>query len=254
MKIAIIGAGNIATYYGTCFKQHGHEILQIVAHNETSAVALAQRLACETYATDIQYLTKEAEVYLFAVTDDALLDYAKNITLSDKLVLFAAGAHPCSTFLSMSEDVGCIWCVYSIQKDQLPRHRSIPLVVSGTTKNAKYKAAKLADSISDLVYELSDDQKSVVHLGAVLCNNFTNHLYDITNRVLNKHEISFDILKPIIENTAEKIQHTAPNLLQSGPAIREDNSTMRKHIDLLNDMAQWQNVYQALSESILASK
>ncbi|MEZ5047932.1 MAG: DUF2520 domain-containing protein [Chitinophagaceae bacterium] len=249
MKIVMIGTGNIGTYYSTCFKQHGHEIIQVVSNTESHAKALSNTLGCN-YTTKIEELHQGADVYFFAIQDDALLKLSKQLKLEDKLVMYAAGALSNENFLSMSKEVACIWCVYSIQKNNLPRHRRIPLVVTGTSKNACYKAHKLAESISDLVYEMDEDKKAIVHLGAVFSNNFVNHLYHISENLLTENDISFDILKPIIQNTAEKIMLHASKELQTGPAIRNDQSTMQKHVALLNPTPQTQHIYEVISKSI----
>ena len=97
----------------------------------------------------------------------------------------------------------------------------------------------------------ADDQKRLrIHLAAVIVNNFTNHLYALAEQFCLKEEIAFDLLRPLIEETAFGISRMAPNEAQTGPAIRHDNTTIEQHLKLLESHPGLRNFYLAFTESI----
>ena len=53
---------------------------------------------------------------------------------------------------------------------------------------------KVANSISDSVYEINSDQRKALHVAAVFVNNFTNQLYKIGNDICKENNILFEIV------------------------------------------------------------
>ena len=78
-------------------------------------------------------------------------------------------------------------------------------------------------------------------------------LYRLSEEVCQKEGIPFDILQPLILETAQKIKHTSPYLAQTGPAIRGDFETIKKHLMLLKDDEEKKEIYQLLTASIKTS-
>ena len=108
---------------------------------------------------------------------------------------------------------------------------------------------KIAQSISKVVYPIDTKQRKALHVSAVFVNNFVNHLYQIGNEICIENKVPFDILKPLIQETAEKIQTLTPLEAQTGPAKRKDMHTIASHIDFLQDENQ-KAIYTLLTQSI----
>ena len=98
------------------------------------------------------------------------------------------------------------------------------------------------------IYSISSKQRKTLHVAAVFVNNFSNHMYKIGSDICAKNKVPFDILKPLILETALKIKELSPEKAQTGPAVREDNKTIKNHIKLL-DTSQ-QQIYKILTKSI----
>jgi predicted short-subunit dehydrogenase-like oxidoreductase (DUF2520 family) len=109
----------------------------------------------------------------------------------------------------------------------------------------------LAEKISDLVYPVEDQDRAILHLGAVFANNFTNHMLVLAEKICNEHQVSFEILKPIILETVKKAMEVGPANSQTGPAIRGDLHTIEKHLQLLEGNTQLQELYRKITESII---
>ena len=98
-------------------------------------------------------------------------------------------------------------------------------------------------------YEINSEQRKALHVSAVFVNNFVNHLYQMGNKICTENNVPFEILKPLIQETANKIMTLSPNEAQTGPAIRNDKQTIASHLDFLLDENQ-KNIYQILTQSI----
>ena len=118
-------------------------------------------------------------------------------------------------------------------------------------KDTKFNAflMKLAKEFSGNAIELSEDKRQYLHVAAVFANNFTNHIIDLAAHYCDEHQIEFDWLKPLINQTMEKIQTNNPHDILTGPAVRNDQSTIQKHLQLLKP--DQKNIYQTLSNSII---
>ena len=108
---------------------------------------------------------------------------------------------------------------------------------------------KFAKEFSGNAIELSEDKRQYLHVAAVFANNFTNHIIDLAAHYCEEHQIEFDWLKPLINQTMEKIQSNHPHDILTGPAVRNDQSTIQKHLELLKP--DQKNIYQALTKSII---
>lgn len=250
MKIVIVGTGNIATFFAQKLIEAQHEIVQVISATLEHAKDFANVYKCD-FTDDIRQIYKDADAYIFAVKDDVLIQFSHEIILQNKLVIHTAGSVSLAQIKNISDRVACIWCVYSINKNNLPIEKNIPLVVNSIRYEDLNIVKSFAETISENIYELDDVQKSNVHLAAVFANNFVNHLYTISYSILDKKNISFDILKPIIQDTAQKILKHNPAEIQTGPAIRGDEKTMKKHLGMLKEDKILTEIYLLISESII---
>jgi predicted short-subunit dehydrogenase-like oxidoreductase (DUF2520 family) len=126
---------------------------------------------------------------------------------------------------------------------------NVPLVLNAGSAEVLSITRQLAFAISPQHYVLTDEQKSALHLAAVFANNFTNHLYAISEQITGANGVPFDTLLPLILDTAQKVQHSLPRQNQTGPAIRHDQKTIDKHLAMLND-TDLQQIYRLISGSI----
>ena len=94
------------------------------------------------------------------------------------------------------------------------------------------------------------EQRRNIHLAAVFTCNFANHMYALGERLLQKNGLPFDILLPLIDETARKVHGLSPRSAQTGPAVRCDTGVIEKHLDMLADEPEMQRLYRLLSDDI----
>jgi hypothetical protein len=80
-------------------------------------------------------------------------------------------------------------------------------------------------------------------------NNFVNHLYEIGSEILKDEDLPFEMLKPLIAETASKIELLSPKNAQTGPARRNDKKTIEKHLHLLEG-SPYKKIYELFTEQL----
>ena len=253
MEIVIIGSGNVAAVLGRKFKTAGHQILQIVSRNAPAASKLAYEWDTES-TNYISIINRNADFYLIAVSDDAIDDVITDLKLPGKIVVHTAASVSKEILKNVTDHYGVFYPLQSLNKE-ISNIPEAPVFFDGSDDFTKKKLEALALSISPGHTAHADDNARLkLHVAAVIVNNFTNHLYALTEDYCKKEGINFKELLPLIEETVSRIKNISPSVAQTGPALRQDDETIQKHLSLLNAHPQLKKVYAFLSESIKSSK
>jgi len=252
MDIVILGSGNVAAVLGRKFKAAGHKILQVISRNASAASKLAYEW--DTESANYPSIAKpNADVYIIAVSDDAIDDVINNIKLPKKVVAHTAASVSKDVLKNVTDHYGVFYPLQSLRKeDETPPQA--PIFFDGSDEFTKKKLESLANSISPQhVAQAGDDTRLKLHVAAVFVNNFTNHLYSLAEDYCKKEGIDFKEMTPLIEETALRIKEIPPSESQTGPAARNDQETIQKHLALLESHPQMRKVYQFLTASIQRS-
>jgi predicted short-subunit dehydrogenase-like oxidoreductase (DUF2520 family) len=248
-KITLIGAGNLATQLGLALYKEGYFISQVYSKTSHSASTLAKKLNSEP-VTDLKKLKEDSSIYIIAVKDDAIVDLTKKIKLKDQIVVHTSGSISINVLKGISKNYGVFYPLQTFSKDKSISFRDVPLCIEGhnsyTTKTLEY----FAKSISSKVQKINSEQRKTIHLAAVFASNFSNHMYAIAYEILEKNKLSLDLLKPLIEETVQKIKKNPPSKMQTGPAIRGDKKIMEEHLKMLKNDKKLKEIYKVMSLSI----
>lgn len=249
MKVVIIGSGNVATVLGKIIHKAGHDIVQVLSRNEYNAKMLAGFFGCE-YGNYISGPYREADIYLFAIADNALHHLDQQLQLENRLVVHTGGSVSRDVLNSVSEKYGVIYPLQSLHKasDDIPE---MPLLIDGNSADVLAYLETFARTLSSQVFIANDEDRLRFHIAAVFVNNFTNHLYAMAYDFCSQANIDFSKLLPLIEETTKKIKKYPPKEVQTGPAIRQDLYTLGKHLKTLSGDPDLKYIYLKLSESIL---
>lgn len=248
MQVTIIGSGNVATVLGRLLLQQGHVIAQVYSRKSAHGTELAKQLGAEPIS-ELTMLNTHSDLYLLAVTDDAVAGVAAELLLEDKLVIHTAGSVSKEVLNKTSTNYGVLWPMKMIRKS-MTTLQPVTIVIDGSSELVERQIELLAKSFSPLVTRADDAVRIKMHMLAAITSNFTNHLYHLSADYCAAENIDFGFFYPLIEETAERIQTDHPKALQAGPAMRKDTLTLQKHLQLLGNYPQLQKIYQSLSESI----
>ncbi|MDP4149286.1 MAG: DUF2520 domain-containing protein [Bacteroidota bacterium] len=248
MRVVIIGSGNVASVLGRRILLAGHPIVQLVGRHPGRTALLAGQLGCP-YGLGWAAITPDAEFYLVALSDSALFAFAADVTLPGKLVAHTAGAVPCNVLLSCSRHSGVLYPLQSLRKgtDPIPE---IPILIDANDPGDLERIVSFAGTLSDTVRMADDPTRLKLHLAGVLVNNFTNHLYTQAAAFCEAEGIDFDLLLPLIRETAGRLSYMHPAEAQTGPAARRDQRTIDTHLKLLNNYKNIRELYKLFTIQI----
>ncbi len=245
VKVSIIGSGNVAQHLISAFSAaSGIALVQAFSRNKENLVHLLDPIQI----TDDLNALGDADLYIIAVSDDAIVEVSRQLPFKGKLVAHTSG--------SLSIDVldgqnrkAVFYPLQTFSQSKPVNFREIPICLE--SKNADdYRMLEIvAHTLSDAVFAIDSVQRKAMHVSAVFVNNFVNHLYKIGCDICNEHQIPFQILKPLIRETAQKVMLLDPEAAQTGPAKRRDQKTIAAHLELLSNANQ-KNIYQILTQSI----
>lgn len=251
-NVIIIGCGNVGYHLGKRFQEVGVEVLQVFSRKAEKARRLA-RLIDATYTTKLKNIRPNADLYILAVSDSAVegvqAELAQHIPLK-KLVVHTSGSCPQTAFTAFPNH-GVFYPLQTFSVARAANFDIIPLCVDATQATQIEALEALARRIAPNVYRITDEQRAKLHVAAVFINNFSNHLAAIAHQLTEREGLSFDLLRPLMLETALKIQEHAPKDVQTGPAVRKDESTIQRHLDYLEFDPELQKIYTLLTKNIM---
>jgi len=250
-RIAIIGTGNVAHVLGRVLKRSGNRLTMVVGRTGEKAERLAFELGCK-WSERMSDIPEETEVILIAVTDDAIADVASELYRPGTVVAHTSGSMPMEVLGDCSDRLGVFYPLQTLHRDVKVDFRQVPLCIEGNSNWNEGLLMEIARSISDNVQLINSEQRRMVHLAAVFACNFSNHCYAMADEILMRHGVSLDILRPLIRQTAENVQHGRPVDVQTGPAKRKDLSVMAEHHSLLERLdPDLTVIYKLMSKRIM---
>lgn len=240
MKIVFLGSGNVATHLSQALNHSmSDEVVQVYSPTAENAKSLAELLSCG-YCTDINDVDVNADIYICSVKDSAQRQVwltlkkhfnESDVNLADKIVVHTAGALAMDGedgLSSVFPNCGVVYPVQSFSKQRAVDLSHTPFLIEATIPSTLEKLRRLVATVSDRCYDATTRQRNALHPAAVFASNFANHMYAIAHRLMEKNGLPFDILIPLIQETAQKVTEVTPVAAQTGPAVRGDEGVMSK--------------------------
>ncbi|MCF6132197.1 Rossmann-like and DUF2520 domain-containing protein [Flavobacterium wongokense] len=246
IRLSIIGSGNVAQHLIQAFsKSTETELVQVFARNPESVSHL---VSLDRIVSDLNEL-KPVDINIIAVTDNAIASVSEQIPFENHLVVHTSGSLAMEALDSKNRK-GVFYPVQTFSKSKEVDFESIPICLEAANDADFQKLVNLAKAVSHSINNVSSEQRKALHIAAVFVSNFTNHMYQIGDEICDKNGLSFDILKPLIQETANKILTLSPTEAQTGPAKRKDTQTINAHLNFLTDDHQ-KEIYKMLTKSII---
>ena len=248
-SIVFIGAGNLATNLAKTLYYKGFRIVQIYSRTEESARTLAQVVEA-AYTTDLSSVATDAQLYIVSLKDAAFVQLLPEIVAGNALWVHTAGSIPMDVWAGKVNRYGVFYPMQTFSKQRTVDFRQIPVFVESNSATDTQTLKDIASVLSEKVYEATSEQRKSLHLAAVFTCNFTNHMYALAAELLKKYQLPFEVMLPLIDETARKVHELEPRLAQTGPAIRYDENVINNHLQMLSDEPGMQELYRLISESI----
>ena len=250
IRVSIIGSGSVAQKLVEAFQK---------AHSLGAEIDLVQiysrQIDTVTHLLDLDKITNnynaltEADLYIIAVSDDAIASVSSQLPFKNRLVTHTSGSVAMED-LDDSNRKAVFYPLQTFSKNRDINFREVPICLESQNQSDFELLEKVAKTISTSIYAIDTEQRKALHVAAVFVNNFVNHLYQVGNDICNQNEVPFEILKPLIQETANKILTLSPNQAQTGPAKRKDTQTINTHLSFLTNEHQ-KEIYKLLTKSII---
>jgi len=244
LHVVILGFGNIGS--NLCNALHDLSQVSVVQVFNRNSIELPNNLKSISFTSDISEI-KEADVYIIAIPDDAIVDFSSTVPFQNKLVVHTSGSVPMQA-LDNKNRKGVFYPLQTFTKNNMVDFSEIPICIEAEEEDLKTLKV-LGERISNKVTLVSSEDRKILHLAAVFVNNFVNHIYSISEDILNQHDLDFNLLQPLIAETANKVKQLSPKQVQTGPAKRNDRKTIENHLHLLKD-SPYKKVYEQMTEAI----
>ena len=245
IKVVVIGSGNVAQHLIEVLLQT-EEVALVQAFARTPS-HLASLLPITTITSDYQEII-DADVYIVSVSDDAIAEVTAQLPFENRLVVHTSGSSTLSVVHSKNR-AGVFYPLQTFTKGKSIDFTTIPICLEAENELDYALLTTLGSALSQTVLTIDSEQRKSLHVTAVFVCNFVNHLYEIGAEICEKNDVPFEILHPLIQETAHKITERSPREAQTGPALRNDTKTITKHLDFLEN-STYQNIYQILTQSI----
>lgn len=253
--ITFIGAGNLATNLAKAFYAKGFVVDQIFSRTADSATDLATDVEAAS-TTNLEDVILTSDLYIIALKDDAMPQLLSRIVANKENALFVhtAGSVPMNIFEEHCNRYGVFYPMQTFSKERIVDFSKIPLFIEAINPADKKTLMDIASILSTKVFEADSLQRKQLHLAAVFSCNFVNHLYTLSAEILEEYGLPFESMLSLIDETTQKIHHIHPKDAQTGPAIRNDQDVMNRHLSMLAPHPDVQEVYRLLSKNIMKHK
>jgi predicted short-subunit dehydrogenase-like oxidoreductase (DUF2520 family) len=249
MKISIVGSGNVATVLARLAIQKGHTIQQIISRNTEARKALANEVdASYIFAKD--QIDIKIDLVIVAIADNAIPDGIADLQFEDVAVVHTAGSISMHELAKNSSNYGVLYPLQSLRKE-MESIPPIPFLIEANNEHTLHIIETFANSLSDDVQIETEEKRFRLHAAAVIVSNFTNYLYGVAETFCKEEDIDFNLLKPLIKETAIRIEHNSPLDVQTGPAKRGDIVTLSKHLRLLDKHPKLRVLYTRMTDGIM---
>ncbi len=245
ISVTILGAGNVGTHLFKAFKKSNQVSVKQWFNRNLDAIS--------TYSNEVDIMDDltslvEADIYIITVSDEAVAKISSELPFENRLVVHTAGSVNIHD-LDKKNKRGVFYPLQSISKNAVLDFAKVPIGIETIDKKDYHILKELALAIGSPVKKINGDQRKVLHLAAVFVNNFTNQMYRIAHEITESQAAEFDLLKPLILETANKVQDMSPYMAQTGPAKRGNLKTIKKHLALL-EKEQHKDIYKLITKSI----
>lgn len=247
ISVFFIGSGRIAAHLAEAFAKTDIEVKGVHSKTPVNAKAFADKYKIQ-YFEEIHQIPLDVDVYFLAISDDHIENISNQLNVNGILV-------HCSGLKNMNiiqaeKNKAVFWPLQSFSKDRDINFHEIPILIEANSDENYRIIEAIADRISNHVVPCNSEQRQWYHLAAVFVNNFSNHLFNQAEHLISDQKLDFNLLLPLMKETVEKLKVLSPQKAQTGPALRGDSQTMKKHLDLLSENKTASEIYSLISISI----
>ena len=229
IKIILLGAGNVGHHLSKAFNKSTEIDLVQWYSRDNSKVSYND---IDTEIINDLSKIKSADIYVISISDSYVGEISKKLNVSEKLVVHTSGSLDLSIIDSKNRR-GVFYPLQTLSKNKEIELAKVPICIESENNKDLVLLETISKYIGCKTHKIDYNQRKILHLAAIFSNNFVNHMFTIAKEILDDKNLDFNILKPLINETVDKIHKLDPENAQTGPAIRNNNEIILNHIKTL---------------------
>jgi predicted short-subunit dehydrogenase-like oxidoreductase (DUF2520 family) len=258
--IAIVGAGNLGSALALSLKEAGYGIQAIVARGEGKSLVRAKALARQTGARAVVAAQAVSALVLWLCVPDAEISRAGAslaVAFEGKFALHSSGAltsDELQPFRRKGASVASVHPLMTFVERSRPSLTAVSFAIEGDTAAVRL-ARRIVCDLGGEPFSIKKEEKSAYHAWGTFASPLLTALLATTELVaqiagVKKKDVRRRML-PILRQTLENYGKFGPAAGFSGPIIRGDVETVKRHLEVLGSSPTPRIVYLALAMAAL---
>jgi predicted short-subunit dehydrogenase-like oxidoreductase (DUF2520 family) len=262
-RIAIVGAGNLASALALALRAAGYVIEQIVSRPAAASLRKARKLARKVQARSVAVDASQigAEIVWFCVPDGEIKKASRSLVEAcdwrGKIALHSSGALTSDALKILRGRGAAVASVHPMMTfvhGSRPALEGLPFAIEGDRK-AVNAAREIVINLQGQPHSVSKRRKENYHAWGMFASPLLIALLAAAERVagaagVNRKDARKRML-PILRQTLANYQQLGAPESFSGPIARGDVETVTKHLKSLSGIAGAREIYIALAQNAL---
>jgi predicted short-subunit dehydrogenase-like oxidoreductase (DUF2520 family) len=262
-RIAIVGAGNLARALAVALDAAGYKIVQVIARDRQTSLRRARRLAAEVGAPAVTAAKAQiqADLVWFCVPDSAIASAATALKgaadWSGKVAVHSSGALTSDGLAELRRRGAAVASVHPLMtfvRGSRPSLEGVPFAVEGDRRAVRMARALVVDLRGQPVAILKRN-KPAYHAWGMFISPLLTALLSASERVAIAAGVPRNAAKqrmlPILRQTLANHAALGTSGASSGPIVRGDVETVKKHLTVLRPIPAVREVYLVLARVAL---
>lgn len=265
-RIAIVGAGSLGSALAVSLHRAGYSIDQILFRNRRGsrrkAISLAKKVGARAVA--MAQAKIESDVVWLCVPDGAIAEVAQLLAekadWAGRVALHSSGALGCDELAVLRRRGAAVGSVHPMMtfvggawKAGLgPALAGVPFAIEGDAAAVRL-SRRLVKDLGGKAYAIRPRDKAAYHGWGTFASPLLTALFATTEQVaaaagIPRREAKRRVL-PILRQTLANYAALDAGHAFSGPIIRGDAETIRRHLRVLREVPAAREVYAALAKA-----
>jgi predicted short-subunit dehydrogenase-like oxidoreductase (DUF2520 family) len=265
LTVSIVGAGNLGTALALTLPEAGCEVEFIATRRKNRAATSTRALARKLNARLVE-LGKEAldtDLVWITVPDDAIAQVASQLAGAQdwkgRIALHSSGAltsDELAPLRAKGARVASVHPMMTFVRGSVPKMARVSFAVEGDLVAAR-AAKRIVERLGGQAFPIRKQNKVLYHAFGSFASPLVIALMASLEQValaagVRKREIK-RVMLPLLSQTLRNYLEQDAGSAFSGPLVRGDVATVRKHLDELKKAPEARAVYVALAKAALKS-
>jgi predicted short-subunit dehydrogenase-like oxidoreductase (DUF2520 family) len=263
-SFSIVGAGRLGTALGAALAKRGWKVEAIVDREARAARESRRLIGAGRASTSPAAAAGARGLVVIAVPDDAIADAARELSRAGGFwqgrgVFHMSGLVTAAALGPLASRGALVASLHPVQT--FPRKDTPPRVFRGITwglegsPEAVEAATGIVRALGGHVLLLAEKEKALYHAACVLASNALVALEGTAAKLLERAGVGQDqalrTLLPLMQGTLQSVKTLGIKRALTGPLLRGDIGTIRRHLSALRAEPEAGKVYGILARQAL---